>query len=60
MPVDLDIISEISGLREYVVEQLMERFVEFFNKTAMTEPKKKSLSFTTFKNSLEVLKRENP
>jgi len=51
MPVDLDLMSEIVGLKEFVVEKIVDRFLDFFNKTAVTDPKKKSLSLTTFKNS---------
>lgn len=52
MPVDLDLISEIVGLKQFVVQKIVERFVDFFAKTAVTDPKKKSLSLTTFKQSL--------
>jgi hypothetical protein len=34
--------------------------VDFFNKTAVTDPKKRSMSLTTFKNSFEALKQTNP
>lgn len=49
MPVDLDLISEIVGLKEFVVEKIVELYSNFFQKTAVTDPKKKSLSLTTFK-----------
>ena len=60
MPVDMDLMSEIVSLKEFVVEKIVERFLDFFCKTAVTDPKKKSYSLMTFKNGIETLKKENP
>ena len=60
MPVDLDLISEIVSLKEFVAEKIVERFLDLFCRTAVTDPKKKSNSLTTFKNSLTVVKDMNP
>lgn len=60
MPVDMDLMSEIVSLKEFVVEKIVERFLEFFCRVAVTDPKKKSNSLITFKNSMEQLKQANP
>ncbi len=60
MPIDLDLMAEVVGLKEFVVEKIVDNFISFFNKTAVTDPKKKSLSLMTFKNSLQALKQTNP
>jgi hypothetical protein len=58
MPIDLNLMSEVVSLREFLVEKLVTRFLDFYEKTAGVE-KKTSKSLLTFNNCLSELKRDS-
>lgn len=60
MPIDTNLMSEVVSLKEFLIEKIVNRFLDFFEKAAGTENKKTSKSLITFKNCLEEMKARNP
>jgi hypothetical protein len=53
MPVDVNLAKEVVSFKEFLVEKIIERFIDFFTKATGNESKKTSKSLITFKNCLE-------
>ena len=58
MPIDMNLMSEVVSLREFVVEKLMTRFLDFYERAAGRE-KRTSKSLLAFNNCLSELKRDS-
>lgn len=57
MPIDLNLMSEVVSLREFLVQKIVTRFIDFYERAAGTE-KKVSKSLLTFNNCLSEMKRD--
>ena len=52
MPVDMNLMSEVVSLKEFLVEKIVLRFMDFFEKSTGSEVKKTSKSLLIFSNCL--------
>lgn len=60
LPVDMNLMSEVVSLKEFLVEKIVFRFMDFFEKSAGGDGKKTSKSLIMFNNCLEEMKQRNP